>query len=357
MEFQYSSVLELPASETQGLNQGIPIRVHRNRDLEDYGAIRAQEDWSRSVEPLGFYKGGLASRLGFISAVVPECLPDRLEYVSYVNEFEFIYDDMVDKLNDADASVEGDARLEVFKMWTAEGSMPSYTSAKMELQAKLIRDALAIDREAAMWTVKIWADYVEKGAGRKNHSGFKTLDDYIEYRYHDIGTMLMTFEIAFGMGLVIPEHEHPILLDLARPAWISIALTNDLFSWGKECRFADQQRIPHDQLFSSIPILMRQNSVGVEEAKENLRGEIRKYVTRYVKVVEENKDRTDFSPDLCRYLEALMYGISGNLAYSIDCPRYNLERTYSTRQLEWMTNGVPAVLPREDSGETNDACA
>jgi hypothetical protein len=104
MEFRYSSILELSPEETQGLNLGIPVRVHRNRELEDYGSIRAQQDWSKSVEPLGFYKGGLAPRLGFISAVVPECLPDRLEFVSYVNEYEFIYDDAVDRLDDAEVS-------------------------------------------------------------------------------------------------------------------------------------------------------------------------------------------------------------------------------------------------------------
>lgn len=74
--------------------------MHNNREIEDYGSIRAQEEWSRTIEPLGFYKGGLAARLGFISAVVPECLPDRLELVSFINEYEFIYDDSVDKLSD-----------------------------------------------------------------------------------------------------------------------------------------------------------------------------------------------------------------------------------------------------------------
>jgi hypothetical protein len=105
MQFKYSSILELTESETQNFNLGIPIRVHNNRELEDYGCIRAQHDWSNTIAPLGFYKGGLTSRLGFLSAVVPECLPDRLEFLAYVNEFEFIYDDMTDKLEDCQVCV------------------------------------------------------------------------------------------------------------------------------------------------------------------------------------------------------------------------------------------------------------
>ena len=104
MQFKYSSILELTECETQNLNLGIPIRVHNNRELEDYGSIRAQHDWSKTIAPLGFYKGGLTLRLGFLSAVVPECLPDRLEFLAYVNEFEFIYDDMTDKLEDCQVS-------------------------------------------------------------------------------------------------------------------------------------------------------------------------------------------------------------------------------------------------------------
>ena len=77
-------------------------------------------------------------------------------------------------------------------MWQSAGSggeLPEYKSKKMELQARLIREAMAIDAEAATWTIKLWAGYVEHGAGRENQRGFATLEEYIEYRYHDIGTM------------------------------------------------------------------------------------------------------------------------------------------------------------------------
>jgi len=157
----------------------------------------------------------------------------------------------------------------------------------------------------------------------------------------------MLFEIAFGMSLKVPTKEHTLLVNLGRPAWIAVALTNDLFSYDKECRFADTTSppTPHSELFSSLAILMRERSVDLETAKGLLREEIRKYVGRYVQIVEESKEREDWSVDLRRYLEALLYGISGNLAYSVDSPRYHLDKRYNARQLEWMANGVPAEPP------------
>jgi hypothetical protein len=60
--------------------------------FEDIGAIRAQEDWQRYVGPLSNYRGDLGPRFSFMSVTIPECRPDRLEVVSYANEFAFMFD-------------------------------------------------------------------------------------------------------------------------------------------------------------------------------------------------------------------------------------------------------------------------
>lgn len=90
MDFQYSEVVDCP--EAQSLSGGIALRRHLQTHLEDFGAIRAQQDWSRYVRHVGAYKGGLGPSLSFISVTVPECLPERLEILAYANEFAFLYD-------------------------------------------------------------------------------------------------------------------------------------------------------------------------------------------------------------------------------------------------------------------------
>lgn len=92
MEFRYSTVVDPSTYETEGLCEGIPLRVHAYPDLEEIGALRAQEDWRRLVGPVEDFRGGLGPKYSFMAVNLPECLPDRLEILSYVNEFAFIYD-------------------------------------------------------------------------------------------------------------------------------------------------------------------------------------------------------------------------------------------------------------------------
>lgn len=92
MEFQYSTEVDPSTYDTEGLCEGIPLRVHKYPDLEDIGTLRAQEDWRRSVGPVENYKGGLGPKYSFMSVAVPECLPERLEIISYANEFAFLHD-------------------------------------------------------------------------------------------------------------------------------------------------------------------------------------------------------------------------------------------------------------------------
>jgi hypothetical protein len=92
MDFVYSEEVEATAYRTDGLDGAIPLRMHKSTDKEIQGAIRAQRDWSERVRPIADYKGGLGDPYSFICVTIPECLPERLEVISYANEFAFLYD-------------------------------------------------------------------------------------------------------------------------------------------------------------------------------------------------------------------------------------------------------------------------
>jgi hypothetical protein len=92
MEYRYSTIVDPATYETEGLCDGISLRVHGYADLEDVGTIRAQEDWRKHIGPLEYYRGGLGPKYSFMAVSVPECLPERLEIISYANEFAFLHD-------------------------------------------------------------------------------------------------------------------------------------------------------------------------------------------------------------------------------------------------------------------------
>jgi hypothetical protein len=92
MEFLYSTVVDPSEYVTEGLCEDIPLRIHNNRELENIGALQAQEDWRKYVGPLENFRGALGPKYGFMTVCLPECLPDRLEIISYALEYTFLHD-------------------------------------------------------------------------------------------------------------------------------------------------------------------------------------------------------------------------------------------------------------------------
>jgi hypothetical protein len=88
----YSRLVDPETYRTDGLAFDIPLRMHRDSHKEIAGALMAQEDWNNHVEPVRGYLGGLGPVYRFVSVTIPECRPERLEIMSYANEFAFLYD-------------------------------------------------------------------------------------------------------------------------------------------------------------------------------------------------------------------------------------------------------------------------
>ena len=94
MDYCYSKEVNKTLYDTDGLGIDVPLRLHNSWDEETKGTLQMQDEWSQHVCPASGYKGGLGPRYHFMSATIPECLPERLEVISYANEFAFLYDGM-----------------------------------------------------------------------------------------------------------------------------------------------------------------------------------------------------------------------------------------------------------------------
>ena len=94
MDFKHSDVLAPATYRDDGLANGIPLRIHKDPFKEIEGTLRAQKDWDQNVGPVKDYQGGLGDRFSFIRVTIPECFPERLELISYANEYAFLYDGM-----------------------------------------------------------------------------------------------------------------------------------------------------------------------------------------------------------------------------------------------------------------------
>ncbi|KAH6844759.1 putative geranylgeranyl diphosphate synthase [Chaetomium sp. MPI-CAGE-AT-0009] len=337
MQYQYSSVVDESTYETHGLCDGIPLRCHHNPELEEAETLRCQEDWRRWVGPLGFYKGGLGPRWNFMAITVPECLPERLGVLGYANELAFLHD------GSDSWQLQGDAHNDdlkvAFEQGALTGNIEKAASGKRAIQAHIAREMLKIHKEQASVTMKAWAKFAELGSGRHHDTHFKTEAEYIKYRMIDIGTMFWYGMVTFGMAISIPEDEVDLAHELANVAYLNLGLTNDLYSYQKEYETA--MAMGQDYVVNIIWVLMEEHNISEDEAKEMCRDKIKQTIVDFRQIVKETNARTDVSVDTKRYIEGLLYSLSGNLVWSIDCPRYHTWSSYNERQLDWMKHGIP----------------
>lgn len=109
-------------------------------------------------------------------------------------------------------------------------------------------------------------------------------------------------------------------MELAKSAYAALGPTNGLYSWEKEREAA--KRAGQDYVFNAIWVIMKERSVGEEDAKFICCTKTQKWISLYCCVVHETKNNLSLFRDLRAYLEALLYSYVGNLVWRITCPRY-----------------------------------
>lgn len=144
--------------------------------------------------------------------------------------------------------------------------------------------------------------------------------------------------ITFAMGLTISPDEAEKANNITDPAYATLALANDYFSWEKEY-IEFKQNPTSDDMANAIWIIMKEHSVDLEEAKKICQDKIRESCEEYVRRKREFERQATgkVSTDLLRYLSALEFSISGNVVWSQYTHRYNF--------------GKPAVKENEDTDD------
>ncbi|KAL8972381.1 MAG: hypothetical protein Q9183_000583 [Haloplaca sp. 2 TL-2023] len=284
MEYKYSSVIDSSKYDTQGLCDGIDLRRHVAGDLEEVGAFRVQEDWRRLVGPL---EKPFKGGLGPDISFITCAVPECLP-----------------------------DRLEICSVGLEFGFIHDDEIDKNIHDASL--DEMEQALEQGGWTGKIEA----KGAS---------------------GRRKIAAQILGEMMAIDPERameEEDETKELLTPALITASLTNDLFSFEKERDDVNVQ--------NAVLVVMREHGCSEAEARDTLKDRIRIEVANYVRVVEETRRRTDLSDDVKRYIEVMQYTLSGNVAWSTQCPRCNAGAKWNELQLLRAKYGVekyPATWP------------
>jgi hypothetical protein len=150
---------------------------------------------------------------------------------------------------------------------------------------------------------------------------------------------LLTGLVTWGMGLTIPSEEKDECWRLTRPVWLAAVLTNDVQSWEKEVELVHTTN--KVDMTNGVFILMKQDSIDVEEAKHRVLQRVRTFVAEFVNTVKNIHSRQDLSHDSRVFVESAQYMVSGNLVWGTSSPRYHANQALNELQAARMKHGWP----------------
>lgn len=134
--------------------------------------------------------------------------------------------------------------------------------------------------------------------------------------------------MCFGMGLLLTEEEWEMAAPITRPCFAALGLVNDYFSFDVEWDEYQRERKTQSNtaMTSLVWLYMQWENLSKPQAKEKTKETVRKYEAEYYEKVDAfTSDQEKCSNNLARYLKAQAYQISGNVAWSLRCPRYHPE--------------------------------
>lgn len=208
MAFPNSQLADPSTYDTalDGLAANIPLRISRSAALVDRGAFRAQKDWQQifSSLPSPNYAGTAAPQYGFVSACVPEALPDRAELVGYVVELTFLIDDVMDDATSPAGVAAAPYMADLMRAhdMTRRGAEADAALVGGSPVARLLvavrRAMLAVDpgraRDAFHW-LETWVKAaLTRPRGEKE---IGDLDDYLEYRRSNVASQ---YVVPWNLG-------------------------------------------------------------------------------------------------------------------------------------------------------------
>lgn len=134
--------------------------------------------------------------------------------------------------------------------------------------------------------------------------------------------------LLFGMGMTLTEEEDIQLEPIRKPCYAALGLANDFFSFDRE--YTEFKNSANSQtLTNAVWLHMQWYNVDVDMAKKMTLEATSRYEKQFLESCAVFRQHNGPLPEkLDRYLDALAYQISGNVVWSLNCPRYHPEYRY-----------------------------
>ncbi|KAJ5624352.1 isoprenoid synthase domain-containing protein [Penicillium lagena] len=299
------------------------LRRHKHEQNANEGSFRCRDDWRKYIGPIERWGSCNPYDGHFATVVLPLCKPERLALVSYIFEYAFLYDNVVESVSKVllDEGTDNIALNE-----TDYRTVRSTTGTK-QIQSKMLLELLSMDKPCAEVVITAWKEMVALTAFRDKSCIFDNIEDYVEYRIIDTGAPFVDTVMRFGMGILLTEEEEKRVAAIVKPCFAALGLANDYYSFHIEWdEFQQTDDSDAATMTNAVWLYMKWENISIHEAKEKVRQVVCDYEIQFQQRMGDfiaNKELC--SPKLHEYLRALAFQIPGNIVWSLRCPRYHPE--------------------------------
>ncbi|KAK5999230.1 Quiannulatene synthase [Cladobotryum mycophilum] len=295
-------------------------RVNSRDDLANLGMQRAAADLTAAIntgrnDTLG---ATMSATANMTSLSYPDCLPDRIELLSYLTELGFLHDDYTETEDPESIAVKHKRLGYATNPHETENSDGSPISLIMKtLLSKVILECFEVDTALTLDMMKSYStDWLKNADTRPVPT--TTFDEYMRHRVRDSGSHTFWWMTVFGHGTRMTSEEFDLMKPLLHRAERVMLLANDFYSWQKE-KTQDINRITNLVLF-----YMKSEALSEQDAISKVKQMIIDEESHFITMRSEFcATHPDLAPHLRRLVNSLEPAIAGYHYWSATCPRYN----------------------------------
>ncbi|CAN9449237.1 unnamed protein product [Alternaria alternata] len=331
-----SYLVSLSNYDTHSLCSDYTLRRHKYESEANAGCYEARQDWIKYVGPIEEFGGCNPINGNFSAVVLPLTKPERLRMIAYVLEYAFLYDNMIELEKPETSRADNQNKRE----W--KNTNPAL--GKTQVQAKIMIQLASIDHACTERVKSVWKEMIDTTLRDKNKC-FTHLEEYVNFRMIDTGAPFVEAMLLFGMGVTLSKEEDIQLEQIRKPCYAALGLANDFFSFDRE--YADFKKSGKSQtLTNAVWLHMQWYNMDVNAAKSMTLEATKRYEEQFLGSCADFRQNNAPIPEkLDKYLDALAYQISGNVVWSLNCPRYHREYRYDPNV--GMEDGLTAESPQK----------
>ncbi|TGO52772.1 hypothetical protein BCON_0135g00210 [Botryotinia convoluta] len=255
----------------------------------------------------------------FAAAAFPEGKLDRVIPVTYICEYAFIHDEMVDE---KDTLEEFEKAHNTMHSFIGKDDHDRSNSMIKNIQARLALQIYQGDHDGASRIFEVYRPFLEIKSPQRDLKSYKTLDDYSVWRILDAGGWVFKEMLFYTADVSLNNDEISSLGPVILPILQAMVLTNDYYSWDKE--YEEYNRTNGSMpMVNAIWLLKHLHDVDNTKAREFLIKRILDLEMQYCDIRDEHLRTQNPSPDMIRFFGLIELATAGNRFWHANSKRYN----------------------------------